>query len=134
VRDVLLLACAWRDAGLGAPHVDDPALAASDACNRRGIVADVAACRALEELQGALEAEAEDRAALASGGVWVNLADPGEPPCWRVQGGEVTPTTLRSPSALLAWIRAQDPAWLASVEAAGEDGPEDVPAPAEGEA
>lgn len=107
LRDVLLLACAWRDAELGAAHVDDGALAASDACNRRGIAVDAAACRALEELQGALEEEAEDRARAAS-------------------DGAVTPTALHSPAALLAWIRGQAAEWLAHAEAAGADGPEDA--------
>ena len=85
-RDVWILAESWRLARLGAPHPDDEILALDGVVNRRGICVDLG-------LVGKLRAEAERIRAEAVAAATTATA------------GQVTDTTLHSPSALCAWLR-----------------------------
>jgi len=83
VRDVLLLACLWEDERLGDPHPDDAVLELDARINRRGVRVDQDFLVALRD------AEREHAAAAFA----------------RAAAHGVTETMLRSPKALLAWLR-----------------------------
>lgn len=112
-RDVALLACVWLAEGLGDTHEDDAALELDARVNRRGVALDRELLRRLALVEGSLTLAAEERAAVALG-----MPDVAE-----------AATTLRSPSALLAWIHHEHAAWASSAAAQlapdDEDGDEE---------
>lgn len=88
IRDVLVMRRVVLDEGLLEPHVDDPVLAAHRRIDERGVCVDLPRVHALLE---AGQADAQRHVDEA----------------YRVTRGEVTATTLRSPSALLRWLAKQ---------------------------
>lgn len=112
-RDVALLACVWLAEGLGEPHEDDAALELDARVNRRGVALDRELLRRLALVEGSLTLAAEERAAAALG--TPNVAE--------------AATTLRSPSALLAWLHHEHAAWASGAAAQlapdDEDGDEE---------
>lgn len=92
VRDVALLASLWLHLDLGAPHVDDAVLEASDAVNRRGVLVDTEAVDRLLRIRADLDLDA-----LLS-------AEEHAPPDVRRAGLPVVMTWLRSPAQLGAWF------------------------------
>lgn len=88
IADVLLMAAAWQDEGLGDPHPDDATLEAHWQIDRRGVLVDAAAVAALLEAEQRLVEESVARAAA-------------------VTRGEVTLRTLRSPAALGRWLASR---------------------------
>lgn len=81
-RDVVVLAQAWADLGLGEPHVDDPVLEVHHAINERGIRVDVGAARRIADAEVELTEQAVARS-------------------------PVDLKTLRSPAALCKWLKKQ---------------------------
>jgi len=86
--DVYLTAMAYLSEDMDAPHADDAVLRAHDAIDARGVAVDLPLARLLLQVD---QASALREAAEAE----------------RLTGGEVDLTTLRSPLALVAWLKAQ---------------------------
>ena len=98
-RDVLLMAAAWEDEGLGEPHVDDATLEVDQVINARGVRIDIAAAEGIKDAV----TKADEAAVAASPVATSVLSSPQQMRAWLASRGVDVPdcraATLRAVEA-----------------------------------